>query len=182
MTDDRVAAGAQSTEAQQFDRRRVLARLAVGAGVAGVTWSSPRIEGVGFTPSYAAAQSGAGLSATAAATAAQEVPETASTATASATFTSPVAGSIDVVVMSTGGVLLNGAGTVIAAHIHQAPAGSNGGVVVNLGTIVNGTLDFSGSVTVAQATIDAIAANPANYYLNIHTTAVGSGEIRGQLS
>ena len=115
------------------------------------------------------------------ATGAQEVPAVTTTATATATFSTTAPASLTLVVMSTGGVLNNGANSVTAAHIHQGPAGTNGGVVVNFAALVNGTLDFSGSVPVAQATLDAIAANPAGYYLNIHTTAVPGGEIRGQL-
>ena len=72
------------------------------------------------------------------------------------------------------------AGQVVAGHIHQAPAGVNGGVVVNLG--VN-SADYSACISdVDRELIKDIRQNPRNYYINIHTTAVPSGEIRGQLS
>jgi hypothetical protein len=72
------------------------------------------------------------------------------------------------------------AGMVVAGHIHVGASGNNGGVVVNLG--VN-SASFSGCVDgVDKALIKAIRQQPENYYVNIHTTAVGSGEIRGQLS
>ena len=72
------------------------------------------------------------------------------------------------------------AGEVVAGHIHVGAAGANGGVVVNLG--VN-SAEFEGCVDgVDEALIRAIARNPAGYYINIHTSAVPSGEIRGQLA
>ncbi len=72
------------------------------------------------------------------------------------------------------------AGAVVAGHIHIGEAGVNGPVAVNLG--VN-SADFSGCVDgVDKATIKKIRQNPAGYYVNIHTSAVPSGEIRGQLS
>ena len=71
------------------------------------------------------------------------------------------------------------AGTVVAGHIHAGAAGSNGGVVVNLG--VN-SAEFSDCIEgVAADLIKDIRQNPEDYYINIHTSAVPSGEIRGQL-
>jgi hypothetical protein len=37
-------------------------------------------------------------------------------------------------------------------------------------------------VTATQAVIDEILANPANFYVNVHTTDRPRGAIRGQLS
>lgn len=81
---------------------------------------------------------------------------------------------------------LNAPGIVspTAAHIHNAPAGQNAGVLVGF---VPGVASFSdgrakGTIQLAQKDADAIRANPANFYVNIHTTAHGGGEIRGQLS
>jgi len=69
---------------------------------------------------------------------------------------------------------------VIAAHIHQAVAGMNGGVVVPL------TISSSGQVSncedVEKDLIKAIRQNPQGYYINIHTSAIPTGAIRGQLS
>ncbi len=74
----------------------------------------------------------------------------------------------------------NLAGDVVAGHIHTGVAGVNGGVVVNLG--VN-SADFESCIDgVDPALIQDIRNNPEAYYINVHTTAVPSGEIRGQLS
>jgi CHRD domain len=63
----------------------------------------------------------------------------------------------------------------IAAHIHQAPAGMNGGVIVPfpLGLVVSGTF----TLNAAQAT----ALQTAGCYMNVHSMAFMNGEIRGQL-
>ena len=71
------------------------------------------------------------------------------------------------------------AGDVVAGHIHVGPAGVNGGVVVNLGV---DSAEFEDCVDgIDPGLLRAIARNPSGYYVNIHTTAVPSGEIRGQL-
>jgi hypothetical protein len=71
---------------------------------------------------------------------------------------------------------------VIASHIHKGPVGVAGPVVVPftpLNSSPNGT--SSGTVSADPALIQDIAANPANYYVNVHTTAFPGGAIRGQL-
>lgn len=68
---------------------------------------------------------------------------------------------------------------VIAGHIHEAPAGVNGSVVVNLG--VNDA-QFNGCVEAPAELIKEIRQNPGDYYVNIHTVFIPSGELRGQLS
>lgn len=71
---------------------------------------------------------------------------------------------------------------VTGAHIHEGVAGTNGGVVVNLSSGINSDEDISGCVSSTKAQIKEIRKNPGSYYINIHTLAVPSGEIRGQLS
>ncbi|UXI70225.1 CHRD domain-containing protein [Tahibacter amnicola] len=67
-----------------------------------------------------------------------------------------------------------------AQHIHQAAAGVNGPIVVNLpGTWASGSL--VGSTTASQPTIDAILANPAGFYVNVHNADFPGGAVRGQL-
>jgi hypothetical protein len=68
-------------------------------------------------------------------------------------------------------------------HIHEAPAGTNGPVVVNLiglgGTFTNGVM--TGTFAIAPAVADRLLANPSNFYVNVHTTALPGGAVRGQL-
>lgn len=68
-----------------------------------------------------------------------------------------------------------------AAHIHQAPAGVNGPVIVTLkgGNTGPGTAEYCGTATLTTAQITTLLAN--GLYFNVHTTAIPSGEIRGQL-
>lgn len=71
--------------------------------------------------------------------------------------------------------------SVIAAHIHEGAAGVPGSVVVPLFTEPP-TGEMTGCVQdVDAATIAAIIANPAGYYVNIHTVDFPDGAVRGQL-
>jgi hypothetical protein len=80
-------------------------------------------------------------------------------------------------------------GTVTGAHIHVGPAGVDGGIVITLFGGPLGTptafpgehFTTSGCVAADGATIDAILADPANYYVNVHTGTDFHGVIRGQL-
>lgn len=79
--------------------------------------------------------------------------------------------------------------TVRAMHIHRGAAGQNGPVEVGaqFGTEValSGSGSFFRSVVVsdpmALAVVQEILANPAGFYLNIHTESSPGGLIRGQL-
>jgi hypothetical protein len=69
----------------------------------------------------------------------------------------------------------------VAAHVHVAPAGTNGPVVVPLSVAADGS--GSGCVNdVSRDLIQAIIQDPSAYYVNVHTTAFPGGAIRGQLS
>jgi CHRD domain len=80
-------------------------------------------------------------------------------------------------------------GLVSGAHIHVGAAGVDGGIVVTLFGGPLGTptafpgdrFTTSNCVTADGAVIDAILANPTNYYVNVHTGADFHGVIRGQL-
>jgi uncharacterized protein (TIGR03437 family) len=84
--------------------------------------------------------------------------------------------------------------TVTGLHIHNAPAGTAGQIVVP--TDVNSTtnsiaVDATGKVRIQKqvqvpapatvATIVDMLANPQNYYVNIHTTDHAGGAMRGQI-
>ena len=68
---------------------------------------------------------------------------------------------------------------IAAAHIHVAPAGVPGPVVVSFNVPVNG---LSGCVSASEELIKAIRQNPENYYINVHNADFPAGALRGQLS
>jgi hypothetical protein len=67
------------------------------------------------------------------------------------------------------------------AHIHRGAAGSNGGIVVQF--VAPGASGVSVGCTTGVSTtlIDEILANPAGFYVNVHTTTNPGGAIRAQL-
>jgi hypothetical protein len=78
----------------------------------------------------------------------------------------------------------------VAAHIHVAPAGSNGPIVVGLelpdpisADCIKAEPDSSlnSAMVLTQEELDAIIANEAGYYANVHTAMFPGGAIRGQL-
>lgn len=71
-------------------------------------------------------------------------------------------------------------GTLTASHIHKAPIGANGGVVFGLNPTVGTTSGtYSGTITVNAANVADLMAGL--YYINIHSTLYGGGELRGQI-
>lgn len=67
----------------------------------------------------------------------------------------------------------------IAAHIHAAPAGVAGPVVVPLMPPTSGT--SSACASVSRELAKAIIQHPENYYVNFHNAQYPAGAIRGQL-
>jgi hypothetical protein len=69
-------------------------------------------------------------------------------------------------------------------HIHEAPAGTNGPVVVNLiglgGKFENGVM--TGTFPIAADVAQRMLQNPSSFYVNVHTTALPGGAVRGQLA
>lgn len=79
---------------------------------------------------------------------------------------------------------VSGLENVTAGHIHRAPKGEEGDVVVKL---FEGDLVEEGCVDKAAGEfsddrIQALWNNPANYYVNVHTEEFPKGAIRGQLA
>ena len=75
-------------------------------------------------------------------------------------------------------------GQVFAGHIHRAPAGASGPVVVTLFTgSFAGTDSVSGCTqNVDRNLIKAIRKNPTAYYVNVHSRPnFPGGAVRGQL-
>ncbi len=68
----------------------------------------------------------------------------------------------------------------VAMHIHQGVAGKDGPVVLPLDAkTINGA---QACVTASAALAKSIEANPAGFYVNIHTPKAPAGAVRGQLS
>lgn len=71
-------------------------------------------------------------------------------------------------------------GTPTGMHIHRAPPTSAGPVVVALAP-PSGGRSFQCVSVADEALLDDIAANPQEYYVNLHSTIYPAGAIRGQL-
>jgi hypothetical protein len=83
----------------------------------------------------------------------------------------------------------------IAAHIHSAPAGTNGPPIVFLfqqaapgtnvanGSLAAGSVDATDMIATAGVSYDSMLSliRNGNAYVNVHTVARPAGEIRGQI-
>jgi hypothetical protein len=130
--------------------------------------------------------------------AANEVPpvsnaEAAATGMATITFhvTRDAAGTLTAATVDFAVTLANfpAGSTARLAHIHTAPAGVSGPVLIDTGLSPSaavpmpagtGSFSFSGvQVTIENAS--AVLADPAGYYFNVHSVLNGAGAVRGQL-
>jgi hypothetical protein len=75
---------------------------------------------------------------------------------------------------------VSGIAPATAAHIHEAPVGVAGPVVLGLLPPTNGS--SSGCVDVSRTLAKDILKNPADYYVNVHNLEFPGGALRGQLS
>ena len=67
-----------------------------------------------------------------------------------------------------------------AAHIHEGAMGKDGPVKVGLDTPKGGAA--KGCKSADAAVVKDMMANPANYYVNVHSKDFPKGAVRGQLS
>ena len=67
-----------------------------------------------------------------------------------------------------------------AAHIHQGSSGVAGPVVVTL-IPPDASGNVTGCVSAPRDLIKTIAKHPSDYYVNVHTTDLPNGALRGQL-
>jgi len=72
---------------------------------------------------------------------------------------------------------LTGFGPPMAAHVHGAPAGYAGSIVVPLG----GAFTPSGCTQPAKSVLAAIEASLKSHYVNVHSAKFPNGAVRGQL-
>jgi uncharacterized protein (TIGR03437 family) len=87
--------------------------------------------------------------------------------------------------------LFPGAVTITGLHIHESPAGVNGSIVIDTGVsasnpVVNptgkGLINIAVPITAANiAAVRRMLANPAGFYVNLHTNVNPGGVIRAQL-
>lgn len=102
----------------------------------------------------------------------EEVPAVSTTATGSGTILvandRTVSGSITTVGIN-----------ATAAHIHMAPRGSNGPVVVPMTKTAEGTWSIPAGARFTDTQYASYVAG--NMYVNVHSAAFPGGEIRGQL-
>jgi LPXTG-motif cell wall-anchored protein len=69
-----------------------------------------------------------------------------------------------------------------ASHIHKAAAGASGPVVIPFDPAPGADGKAAACVSGDAAVLADIVANPANYYVNVHTSDFPQGAVRAQLA
>jgi hypothetical protein len=77
-----------------------------------------------------------------------------------------------------GSVIVNGMNAT-AAHIHEAPAGTNGPIVIPLTKTGDNVWSLPEGAKLTDAQYESYKAG--NLYYNVHSAAYKGGEIRGQI-
>ena len=73
-------------------------------------------------------------------------------------------------------------GDVVAGHIHEAPRGVNGPIVIDLMPQIDSDNGYvEDCVTAPTSVISDVLDDPKGYYVNVHTEPYPDGEVRGQL-
>ncbi len=75
---------------------------------------------------------------------------------------------------------------ITVAHIHNAPVGVSGGVILDIRSLISTTPDLTGG-SIMNAVLDITPTQrdvllAGNGYFNIHSTQFPAGEIRGQIN
>lgn len=78
-------------------------------------------------------------------------------------------------------ISLQNVDTPTRGHIHEAPAGVNGPVVLTFFE-TGQPVALTGCTTVTRALALEILQTPEDYYINLHNAAYPAGAVRGQLS
>lgn len=158
-----------SQDGNSISRRRLIKRLGTGAAVA---WTAPVLLSV-RTPAFAASPSCHNV---AKLDGSQETPPNPSPGTGRGDFVRTAPNELTYTYTWQD---LIGNGT--AAHIHKAPPGTPGPIVIPLSPPSGHSGSVSDKAIADPALLDDICSNPRDYYINVHTDVYPGGEIRGQL-
>lgn len=130
-----------------------------------------------FATATQAAHLSESLLVTARLTGAQEVPAVTTNATGVASFR--LNDTKDTICIDI--IAIGLSGPITGIHVHEAAAGANGGVILNLTDFINGNR-VRAVITGSDLTAEKIGKYLSNkYYVNVHTAANPAGEVRGQL-